>query len=223
VPAAGGPLSPSVRSAADDAAQSIGDAWRSAGWGTRVRTLPATASEALEQLLDRIVKAAIEDPFPVHDAAQVIDRLEVDGHPAPFGGAMFVALAARSRRTLKVGRRAIPLALAAKLGADIVGSVRLGAYELELVASLVVNRMRAARVPVDPRLVQRVTINAYLAPRRRHDVDQPRRTAAGQLAAMWVGRILAVEPAIGRVRKAADLVDDLQFVYDVDSGRAGVR
>jgi len=212
----------SVRAAADDAAQSIGDAWREAGWTTRVRSLPGTATEALEQLLDRIVKAAIEDPVPVHDAGQVAARLETDGHPPPFGGALFLALAARSRRTLKVGRRAVPLALAAKLGADVVGSFRLGAYELELLASQVVNRMRDAKVPVDPRVVQRVTVNAYLAPRRRHDVDAPRRTAAAQLAGMWVGRIMAVEPALGRVRKAADLIDELDFVYDVDERGTGV-
>jgi hypothetical protein len=204
----------SVRAAADDAARSIGDAWREAGWTTRVRSLPGTATEALEQLLDRIVKAAIEDPVPVHDAGQVAARLETDGHPPPFGGALFLALAARSRRTLKVGRRAVPLALAAKLGADVVGSFRLGAYELELLASQVVNRMRDAKVPVDPRVVQRVTVNAYLAPRRRHDVDAPRRTAAAQLAGMWVGRIMAVEPALGRVRKAADLIDELDFVQE---------
>jgi hypothetical protein len=212
----------SVRAAADDAARSIGDAWREAGWTTRVRSLPGTATEALEQLLDRIVKAAIEDPVPVHDAGQVAARLETDGHPPPFGGALFLALAARSRRTLKIGRRAVPLALAAKLGADVVGSFRLGAYELELLASQVVNRMRDAKVPVDPRVVQRVTVNAYLAPRRRHDVDSPRRTAAAQLAGMWVGRIMAVEPALGRVRKAADLIDELDFVYDVDERGTGV-
>ncbi len=218
VPAAGGPLPVSVRAAADAAAHSIGDAWREAGWATRVRSLPGTATEALEQLLDRIVKAAIEDPIPVHDAGQVAARLETDGHPPPFGGALFLALAARSRRTLKVGRRAVPLALAAKLGADVVGSFRLGAYELELLASQVVNRMRDAKVPVDPRVVQRVTVNAYLSPRRRHDVDAPRRTAAAQLAGMWAGRIMAVEPALGRVRKAADLIDEIDFVFDVEPG-----
>jgi hypothetical protein len=212
-----------VRDAADDAARTIGEAWRASGWGTRLRTLPQTSSEALERLLDRIVKAAVEDPYPVHSADQVAARLETDGHPAPFGGAMFLALAARSRRSIKVGKRAVPLALAAKMGADVVGSFRLGAYELELLASQVVQRMRAAKVPVDPRLVQRITVNAYLAPRRRHDVAHPRRSAAAQLVAMWLGRILAVEPALGRVRKAAALVDELQFVHDVDASGTGVE
>lgn len=223
MPAAGGPLPVAVRDAADDAANRFRDAWRASGWGTRLRTLPNAASEALERLLDRIVRAAVDDPYPVHDAAQVVARLEADGHPAPFGGAMFFALAARSRRTLKVGRRAVPLAVAAKMGADMVGSFRLGAYELELLASQVVNRMRAAKVPVDARLVQRITVNAYLAPRRRHGIDRRRRSAAAQLAAMWAGRILSVEPALGRVRKAAGLVDELRFVSDVDTGSTGVH
>lgn len=222
VPAAGGPLPVSVRVAADDAARSIGEAWREAGWTTRIRTLPDAGTEALERLLDRIVRAAIEDPYPVASAAEVVRRLERDGHPQPFGGAVFLAMAARSRRTMKVGRRAVPVAVAAKMGTDVVGSFRLGAYELELLASLVVNRMRAAHVPVDPRLVQRITVNAYLAPRRRHDVAERRRGALVQLAAMWAGRILAVEPAVGRIAKAADLVEALHFVLEAQSHETGV-
>jgi hypothetical protein len=206
-----------VRTAADEAAQSISDAWREAGWTTRLRSLPSTAAEALEQLLDRIVKAAIEDPYPVYNAGDVAKRLRSDGHPPPFGGAVFLALAARSRRKLTVGKRAIPLALAAKVGADIVSSFRLGAYELELLASLVVQRLRKAGLPVDPRLVQRITVNAYLNPRRRSDVSSRRRSAPAQLAAMWAGRVLSVEPASGRVGKAAWLIDDIDFVVDLDA------
>jgi len=35
-------------------------------------------------------------------------------------------------------------------------------------------------------------------------------------AAMWSGRVLSVEPAIGRLSKAADLVDSIDFVVDVE-------
>ena len=213
------PLSVPVRAAADDAARSIGETWRTAGWVTRVRVLPDAATEALERLLDRIVKAAIDEPSPVRNAGEVVERLEHDGHPPPFGGAIFFALAARSRRTLRFGKRSVPLALAAKMGADVVGSFRLGAYELELLASLVVNRMRAAQVPVDPRTVQRLTVNAYLAPTRRHDVQRRRPIAAAQLAGMWAGRILSVEPAVGRLTKAAELIDGIDFVVDAGSAR----
>ena len=205
----------SVQLAADEAAQSIADAWREAGWFGRLKQLPDTATEALEQLLDRIVKSAVAQPVPVYSAADVRHRLEHEGHPPPYGGALFFAIAARSRKSLKVGKRAVPLAVAAKLGADVVGSFRLGAFELELLASLIVNRLRKAGLPVDPRLVQRITVNAYLAPRREHDVARRRRSAPAQLAAMWSGRVMSVEPAVGRLVKAAELVDSIDFVLDV--------
>ena len=206
-----------VRTAADEAAQSISEAWREAGWVSRMRSIPATATEALELLLDRVVKAAIDEPYPVFNAGDVAKRLETDGHPPPIGGAVFLALAARSRRSLKVGKRAVPLALAAKVGVDIMSSFRLGAYELELLASLVVQRLRKAGLPADARLVQRVTVNAYLNPRRRVDVSDRRKSAAAQLAAMWAGRVMSVEPALGRLTKAATLIDEIDFVVDVDA------
>jgi hypothetical protein len=205
-----------VRTAADDAAQSISDAWRQAGWLSRMRFIPSAATEALELLLDRVVKAAIDEPYSVFNSHDVTKRLETDGHPAPIGGAVFLAVAARSRRSLKVGNRAVPLALAAKVGVDIMSSFRLGAYELELLASLVVQRLRKAGLPVDPRLVQRVTVNAYLNPRRRVDVSERRKSAAAQLAAMWAGRVMSVEPASGRLTKAARLIEDIDFVVDVE-------
>ena len=71
VPAGGGPLPISVQLAADEAAQSIADAWREAGWFTRLKQLPDTATEALEHLLDRIVKSAVEQPVPVFSATDV--------------------------------------------------------------------------------------------------------------------------------------------------------
>ena len=206
-----------VRTAADEAAQSISDAWRDAGWVARMRSIPATATEALELLLDRIVKAAIDEPYPVFSADDVAKRLESDGHPPPIGGAVFLALAARSRRSLKVGNRAVPIALAAKVGIDVMSSFRLGAYELELLASLVVQRLRKAGLPADPRLVQRLTVNAYLNPRRRVDVAGRRKSAAAQLAGMWAGRVMSVEPALGRLTKAARLIDEIDFVVDVDA------
>jgi hypothetical protein len=32
---------------------------------------------------------------------------------------------------------------------------------------------------------------------------------------MWSGRVMSVEPAIGRLAKAAELVDSIDFVVDV--------
>ena len=47
-----------------------------------------------------------------------------------------------------------------------------------------------------------ITVNAYLSPRRVHDVSRRRRSAPAQLAAMWSGRVMSVEPAIGRLFSA---------------------
>jgi hypothetical protein len=206
-----------VRAAADAAARSVSAAWRDAGWGARARYLPGAALEAVEMLLDRIVRAAVAAPSPVRDASEVVGRLESEGRATPVAGPVVLALASRSRRTVRFGRRAVPLAIAVRLGTGLVASFRLGAAELELLASLVVHRMRAAGVPVDARIVQRVTVNAYLSPRRRAGLHLPRRTAAAQLAALWAGRVVAVEPAVGRVRKAAEVVDALDFVLEIDA------
>jgi hypothetical protein len=33
---------------------------------------------------------------------------------------------------------------------------------------------------------------------------------------MWSGRVMSVEPAVGRLVKAAELVDSIDFVIDVE-------
>jgi len=200
-----------VRTAADDAAHSVFDAWREVGWWDRVRRLPASATDKIEQLLTGIVRAAVDDPYPVHSADDVMDLLERDGRPPAFGGALLLAIVARSRRMLRFGGRAVPVAVIAKFGTDLVTSFRLGAYELELLASLVVHRLRDAGLPVDPLTVQRVTVNAYVRPGREHGIADKNVGVPPALAAMWAGRILAVEPARGRLRKAATLVESLDL------------
>lgn len=211
VPAGGGPLPAKVRAAADAAAGSVLDAWRRAGLWDRLRAVPRSANGRVEALLVKVVQAAVDDPYPVHTAEDVMDHIERDGHQPAFGGALLLAIVARSRRMLKVGGRAVPLAVVAKLGTDLVTSFRLGAYELELLASLVVQRLRDDGLPVDPVTVQRITVNAYVRPGRSHGVGGANAAAAPALAAMWAGRILSVEPARGRLRKAAVLVESLDL------------
>lgn len=200
-----------MQAAADDAAESVFAAWKRAGLWDRIRSLPASASDRVEALLVRVVRAALADPLPVHTAAEVMDHLERDGHAPAFGGALLLAIVARSRRILKVGGRAVPVALVAKFGTDLVTSFRLGAYELELLASLVVNRFRAAGLAVDPVVVQRITVNSYVRPGRVLGIAARNPGAPPALAVMWAGRILAVEPARGRLRKAAELVEGLDL------------
>ena len=186
-------------------------AWKRAGLWDRIKALPTSANDRVEALLVRVVRAAVDDPLPVRTAADVMDHLERDGHAPAFGGALLLAVVARSRRVLRVGGRAVPVALVAKFGTDLVTSFRLGAYELELLASLVVNRFRAAGLPVDPVTVQRITVNAYVRPGRVTGIGERNPGAPPALAVMWAGRILAVEPARGRLRKAAERVEGLDL------------
>jgi hypothetical protein len=192
-------------------------------------------AQPVERLLDAVIGAAIAEPVPVSDPEEVVERLRAEA-PAAMRGArsaggfpglpagavpwakLAAMVAARSKRSLRFGRRAVPVAVATTMGRELVSSFRLGALELEVLASLLVNRLRAEGLPVDPRFVQRVTVNAYLDPARRHDVTRHRAPAAALLAGMWAGRVLGVEPAIGRVRKAAGLVASIDLPAALPGG-----
>jgi hypothetical protein len=94
--------------------------------------------------------------------------------------------------------------MAAKFGSEVVNSFRLGAYELEVLASLLVHRLRDAGLPVDPRAVQRAVVQAYVSPARDAEATRRPEITSASLAGLWVGRMMAVEPAVGRVTKAAE-------------------
>jgi hypothetical protein len=174
-----------------------------------LRKLPDTIVESLERLLDRVVARAVENPLDVRSAKQVRKRLEHDGPSSGTSAGWAVALAARSKKSLSLGKRTIPVAVATKVGTELLTSFRLGAYELELLASLLVNRLREADAVVDHRFVQRVTVNAYVSPGRRLNVHRRRPHALAQLAGLWSARVMGVEPAVGRVGKAAELIESL--------------
>jgi hypothetical protein len=200
----GDSLGQRVLAAADDAARAAADWWRDSDITRRARGLPEAATTQVETLLDRVVTRAVDDPLDVHTVGDA--RALLDEAPRGTGGtaAWLAALAGRTKRTVSFRGRAVPLTMAAKLGSEVVASFRLGAYELEVLASLLVHRLRDAHLEVDPRTVQRVTVNAYVWPRRARDVVRRRQVAPASLAGLWLGRVLAVEPAVGRVSKAAE-------------------
>src|SRR5690349_19324161 len=120
MPAPGDPPLPQrVLAAADDAARAAADWWRSAGIGARARALPDTLTEQLDTLLDRIVAGAIDDPLEIHTVDDVRARLAEA--PATGGGpaGWVTALAGRTKRTLSVGGRAVPLSMAAKFVSEL--------------------------------------------------------------------------------------------------------
>lgn len=174
------------------------------GLTDRARAIPAAVVTQVEGVLDRVAARAVAAPLEVRTVDDARERLL----QAPGGGSgaasWVAALAGRTKRSLSFRGRAIPLSVAAKLGSEIVSSFRLGAYELEVLASLLVHRLRDAGLPVDARAVQRAVVNVYVSPGRDAEAFRRPEIASASLAALWVGRMLAVEPAVGRVTKAAD-------------------
>ena len=183
----------------------VPDVWRSAGGLTDLaRSFPSALVDQVEGLLDKVAARAVEAPLDVRTVDDV--KACLSEAPSGAGGAAswLTALAGKSKRTLSWRGRAIPLSVATKLGTEVLGSFRLGAYELEILASLLVHRLRDAGLPVDARAVQRAAVNAYVWPAREPDALRRREVPPTSLGALWVGRMLAVEPAVGRVTKAAE-------------------
>jgi len=90
----------------------------------------------------------------------------------------------------------------------ITSSVTLGTRELHVLASFVVNRLRAAGVEVDRRFVQRVTVNAYVWPRGGRELEAPQAVAVLRVAGLWATRPLAHERQGEWVGRAAEAIND---------------
>lgn len=165
----------------------------------------------VEQVLDTAVTGAVRNPLEVHTAADVRAAVRAPANPAvtTFVAPAVAGVAKRvSNRVMTVGSK-VSFSLKALLAAvpPLTTSVTLGARELHALASLVVNRLRAADVPVDHRFVQRVTVNAYVWPGGGRDLEVPQPVAALRLAGLWVTRPLAGERNGDWVGRAADAID----------------
>jgi hypothetical protein len=172
---------------------------------------------AVEQALDRVVTRAVAEPLEVHSPEDV--RAAVEGQSSlsipTFVAPALTGVAKRlSSRAVSLGSK-MSFSVKALLAAlpPLTSSVTLGTRELHALASFVVNRLRAADVPVDPRFVQRVTVNAYVWPSGGRDLEAPQAVAVLRIAGLWATRPLAHERSgewVGRAAEAvaaADLAD----------------
>ena len=192
---------------------------------TRVRAL-------VDGALDRV----FDEPFDVRTAQELEDLVATGptgGAAAPTATAItaFVAAATpMARRALalatkssKVATKApLPSSKAVKIGlASIPVAMRLsttsrrGVRELQLLASYLVTRFRAAGVDAAPGLVRSLTLSLYLDPARRPALDLPGGRATGAVARQWVLRSLGgdAEAAVrARARRQAEAIDRLDLV-----------
>jgi hypothetical protein len=186
-------------------------------------------------LIDNALDRVFDEPFDVRSAEEFED-LVAAGHtavgsaPTAASLAGFVAaatpLARRalavasksskvasktplpSSRALKIGLASIPIAL--RLGT----TTRRGVRELQLLASYVMTKLRAARVDPDRDLVRSLTLSLYLDPARRPTLEPPSGRSAGAVARQWVLRSLGgdAEHAVrARAHRQAEALERLDL------------
>jgi hypothetical protein len=178
--------------------------------GVDLGGLGSTLENVVEQVLDTAVGRAVTDPLPLHTPEEV--RAAVEGSSGAtvtaFMAPALTGIAKRlSNRVVSLGSK-MSFSVKALLAAvpPLTSSVTLGTREFHALASYVTNRLRGAGLPVDRRLVQRLTVNAYAWPGGGHDLESPHPVAALRVAGLWVTRPLAHERHGEWVGRAAESI-----------------
>ena len=87
--------------------------------------------------------------------------------------------------------RGVRLALSAvPLTAGLISSARHGVHELQVLASLLVSRLRAAGLPADRGLVRALVLSIYLNPSRPPDLESRVANSSSALARGWIVRAI---------------------------------
>ena len=163
-----------------------------------------------QELVDAALDRIFAEPLDVPDSATALrllsdDRLIEDSEDVGARMARFamvslpVALSVWRRVGPSVrlaGRvtpsgRGVRLALAAvPLTAGLISSARHGVHELQVLASLLVSRLRAAGLPADRGLVRALVLSIYLNPSRPPDLESRVANSSSALARGWIVRAI---------------------------------
>ena len=197
--------------------------------------MPDLVTARVRALIDGALDRVFDEPFDVRTAEELEDLVAagpvgVGAAPAATTLTAFVAAATPvARRALAVATKSgkfaskapLPSSKAFKVGlASIPVALRLsttsrrGVRELQLLASYLIHRLRAAGVDADRGLVRSLTLSLYLDPARRPSLDIPIGRAAGGIARQWVLRSLGgdADTAVrARARRQAEAIDRLDL------------
>jgi len=163
-----------------------------------------------QELVDAALDRIFAEPLVVPDSATALrllsdDRLIEDSEDVGARMARFamvslpVALSVWRRvgPSLRLAGRVTPsgrgvrLALAAvPLTTGLISSARHGVHELQVLASLLVSRLRAAGLPADRGLVRALVLSVYLNPSRTPDLDARVANSSSALARGWILRAI---------------------------------
>ncbi|HEX4527814.1 MAG TPA: hypothetical protein VIA11_00260 [Acidimicrobiia bacterium] len=196
-------------------------------------------ADQLNQRVRTLVDAALDrvfaEPFDVRSAAELEDLMAAGpigtgaGPAATSLGAFVAAATPLARRAFSVASKSskvatkapLPSSRAIKIGlASLPIALRLstttrhGVREIQLLASYVIARLRAAGVEPERGLVRSLTLSLYVDPARRPNLEPPGSRTAGAVARQWVLRSLGgdAESAVrARARREADALERLDL------------
>jgi hypothetical protein len=181
-----------------------------------VRAVGSLFDDLVDRLLgsDERVTSAAQGKLLIaadDDMEEVADRVQ-----------RFVAVATPAVRMLVRGARftRVPWVLVATTTMSLLTTVRAGVLEVRVIGSLVAYRLeQATGLPADPRLVKKLTLDLYLAPKREPDVtslDLP----LARLARKWLLRGVFARDTSKGAHKALDAAERLDVDHVLAARRA---
>src|SRR4051794_34159063 len=197
--------------------------------------MPDSVTTRLRALVDGAFDRVFDQPFDVRTADEFEELVAAGpmgngpGATATSLGAFVAAATPLARRALTVASRSskvatkvpLPSSKMFKIGIASIPVVlrltttsRRGVRELQLLASYVMTRLRAAGVEPERGLVRALTLALYVDPARRPTLDITASRAAGSISRQWVLRSLGgdAETAVrARARRQAEALDRLDL------------
>jgi hypothetical protein len=175
------------------------------------RLAERTAGDLVQQALERVLSTDMQ----VTSAAEAKRLLAENEDTEELTDAIqrFVAIATPVVRIALRGARftRVPWVLVASSAVSMGVTVRNGVRELQAIASLLAYRSEQAKVaPLDPALLQKLTLELYLRPRRTPDpsnLDLP----LAQLARRWIISGALGRNTRGKTEKALDAAERLDI------------
>jgi hypothetical protein len=161
------------------------------------RTVESAAADVVQQGFERLLASDVEVTSAA-DAKRLLAEHE-DSEELTDAIQRFVAIATPVVRIALRGARftRVPWVLVASSAVSIGVTVRNGVRELQAIASLLAYRFtQETGAPPDPALLQKLTLELYLKPRRTPDVSDLRLPLT-RLARRWI-----ISGAFGRNTRA---------------------
>ena len=190
-------------------------------------TIPETVARAAGQVASQAVERVLASDLRVTTAEEGKRLLEEDDGTEEVADTIqrFVGLATPIVRVVARGARftRVPWVLVASTTVSIGVTVRAGVRELQVLGALLAYRLeRETGAPPDPALLQKLTLELYLSPRRTPDVSNLR-LPVFRLARRWIVSGALGRDTRGKTSRALDKAEHLDLATLAALARAARR